>query len=134
MAKSADEPRKTARLRELLSTHPLYNASHWVSVVQTDKGYSASYWPSSSRISNLENGEGGFDMEIREEVGDILEIRAKKGQQGQGQGAAFYNIIEAFCKEQGCKKIQTAPSGQGKKFWPKMGFEYSEKGLAYKLI
>ena len=123
---------KINRLCDLLKSYPLYKDGHWVGVVQTERGYSASYWPSHSRSQN--KGGTGFDIEIRGQTGDVLDISIKLPWKRQGHGKRLYQIIEEFCKEQGCTEIQTMPSGEGQAFWPALGFNIPCKvGLKKKI-
>ncbi len=49
-------------------------------------------------------------------------IGIEQDKRKQGYGTRLYLIIEAICKDLGCIRMQTSPSGQGNYFWPRMGF------------
>ncbi len=52
----------------------------------------------------------------------------------QGNGRKLYYCVEEFAKKYGCEILTVTPSGQGRIFWPKMGFGYKDSfGLEKRL-
>jgi GNAT superfamily N-acetyltransferase len=84
--------------------------------------------------SNSRQGQTSFDVTIYQDTCDILDFNIEPSQRRKGYGTIMYQALERFAGQYWCKKMITTPSGDGKEFWPKMGFDHPcEVGLEKRL-
>lgn len=107
------------RLYAHLKPWALFDESHAILVAQREDSTSLSYW--TARSQQTEN-QTKFNVQIIGTTCDVLDFDIMDEYRRMGYGRALYKALEKFAIEYGCTKMQTAPSGQGIKFWPKMGF------------
>ncbi|MCH7644551.1 MAG: GNAT family N-acetyltransferase [Myxococcales bacterium] len=118
--------------RKVLSNHELYREDHYVRAIILKGSVQFQYKRSPSMMES--RGGTRVDLEIKGDTADIFQFDIEKGKRRQGHGRTLYEIIENFCREFGCKRIVTAPSGQGHHFWPEIGFKPSSGNMAEKRI
>ena len=118
---------KTVRKQEIeilarkeLESFSLYRKDHLIAVEENEQGHLTIGYRTTSGKESI--GEARFDVEIKGKTGDILYIHITQPERRKGNGRALYGVVEGICLKLGCTKMQTTPSGQGKYFWPKMGF------------
>ncbi len=75
-----------------------------------------------------------FDIQLVGNIGYILWVEVAEPLRRQGLGTQIYRSIEKFFNICGCERIITTPSGQGREFWPKMGFCPINKNEAEKRL
>lgn len=121
------------KLRRGLTTFPLYKPSDWLSAIIKDGKTYIGYGPTPSRSIN--ERKTIFDLTIEGGVLDIVQFFIERGKTRQGLGTDLYGRIEKFAWESGIRRLVTSPSGQGKNFWPEMGFKEPLEGkLIEKLL
>ena len=122
--------------RRRLEQHPLYFPCHKVSALRIDNTIQIQYDSSANVFTGITSFSGtSFDFNLHGSVLDVLHFFVESGFRKKGHGRKFYQIIEDFARDYGCVRAVTFPSGEGREFWPKMGFNrYYSGGMAEKCL
>ncbi len=114
-----DEEKEIADLMQrCLAQFPLSSETDRIQVVIHGNRTHISYL---TEESNRREGTH-FDLTLEGTLCDVINLDISKNKRRNGYGRKLYQAIEQFARDIGCTKIQTTPSGEGKHFWPKMGF------------
>ena len=62
------------------------------------------------------------DLQLEDDLCYVNGFRVRSFSRRLGFGRELYSATERFAQERGCAEIVLTPSGQGKLFWPEMGF------------
>ncbi len=104
-----EQLRATGLLRE--SDSVLFN--------EGERGYSLSYWTAGKQWVK---DQTKVDFQLLDKTGYVLSLMVYSGDRRRGIGSKLVGCIEELAKESRATCLKTTPSGQGKLFFPAIGF------------
>jgi len=107
----------------------LFDNNSSIIVHRNSDGYSIGYWTGISRINPEQTS---IDLQSIKDVGFILSLNI--AQRRKGHGRSLINVVEKTFRNLHCSKIRATPSGQGRLFFPKVGFNPLSDSIEYERI
>jgi GNAT superfamily N-acetyltransferase len=110
-----------------------YKDSEYFMLNEKDRAIFISY-----RTTPLSNPVSSTHFELQLEPNEgicyILGLNIEKSKRKQGIGRSLVRMIERICQDHRINRLVTTPSGQGREFWPKVGFVHFNETESEKII
>lgn len=108
-------------MRRCLQGFPYYRIEHILYSIERGESLFISYME--EVIGDKPVDQNLFRLQIKGGICDVSRFVIRTDLRRQGHGRNLFSVIESFCeKYEGVELLYVTPSGQGAKFWPKMGF------------
>ncbi len=122
--------------RRCLKNYPSYSKEQEVKVaVEKDFVYIGYVTRYDKKFTNSPARDSTFfDLNIKGDTCYILDFFIEEKKRRNGCGRKLYGCVEEIAKEFRCRVMNTTPSGEGREFWLRMGFEYIGKMAAEKAL